>query len=77
MNGTLHILVYAVDVNLIDDGIRTIARNAEMLLNGCTDIGLAVNKGKAKYMEVGRHRGLRENEPIRIGSNSYEKVKNL
>ena len=46
-----------------------------MLLNACKDIGLAVNKGKTKYMEIGRHRGMIANEHIKIGSNSYEKVK--
>jgi hypothetical protein len=39
------------------------------------DIGLAVKTGKAKYMEIGRHRGMISNEHIKIGSNSYEKVK--
>jgi hypothetical protein len=38
-------------------------------------IGLAVNTGKTKYMEIGRHRGMTSNKNIRIGSNSYEKVK--
>ena len=38
-------------------------------------IGLAVNTGKAKYMEIGCRRGLIANEHIRIGSHSYEKVK--
>ena len=37
--------------------------------------GLAVNTGKTKYMEVGRHRRMIANEHIRIGSNSYDKVK--
>jgi Reverse transcriptase (RNA-dependent DNA polymerase). len=46
MNGTHQILAYAVDVNLICDDIGTIERNAEVLLNACEDIGLAVNKGK-------------------------------
>ena len=41
----------------------------------CKDIGLAVNIGKTKYMEIGRHRGVIANEHIKIGSNSYEKVK--
>ena len=27
------------------------------------------------HVEVGRHRGMMANENIRIGSNSYEKVK--
>ena len=39
------------------------------------DIGLPVNTGKTKYMEIGRHRCVIANEPMRIGSNSYEKVK--
>ena len=30
----------------------TIERNADMLLNACKDIGLAVNTGKTKYMEI-------------------------
>ena len=46
-----------------------------MLLNACKDIGLAVNTGKTKYIEIGRHRGMIANAHIKIGSNSYEKVK--
>ena len=46
-----------------------------MLLIACKDIGLAVNTGKTKYMEIERHGGLIANEHIKIGSNSYEKVK--
>ena len=48
-----------------------------MLLNACKDIGLVLNIGKTKYMEIGRHRGMLSNEQIRIGSNSYENVKPL
>ena len=33
-----------------------------MLLNACKDIGLAVNIGKTKYVEIGRHRRLIANE---------------
>jgi hypothetical protein len=69
------IFAYANDVSLIGDDIRTIERNAEVLLNSCKDIGLAVNTGKTKYMEVRRHRGIMANEHITVGSNSYEKVK--
>ena len=46
-----------------------------MLLTACKDIGLAVNIGKTKYMEIGRHRDMIANTHIKIGSNSYEKVK--
>ena len=55
MNGTHQVLAYADDVNLIGDDIRTIERNADVLLDDCEDIGLAVNTGKTKYMEIGRH----------------------
>ena len=51
------VLTYADDVNLIGDGIRTIERYSDVLLNACKDIGLAVNTGKTKYMEIGRNRG--------------------
>ena len=74
MNGTHQVLAYADDVNLIGDAIRTIERNADVLLNACKDIGLAVHIGKTKYMEIGRHRGMIANAHIKIGSNSYEKV---
>ena len=44
------ILPHADDVYLIgDDDIRTIERNAEVLLNVRKDIGLAVNTGNTKY----------------------------
>ena len=44
-----------------------------MLLNACKDIGLTVNTGQTKYMEVGHTRVLIVNEHITAGSNSYEK----
>ena len=45
---------------------RTIERNANVLLNACMDIGLAVNTRKTKYMEIGRYRGMIPNEHIKI-----------
>ena len=41
MNGTLQVLAYADDVNLMGDDIRTIERNADMLSNACKDEHLA------------------------------------
>ena len=58
------------DVNLIGDDIRTIERNADVLLNACKDVGLVASTEKIYYMEVGRHRGIKAN--VRIGNNSYE-----
>ena len=72
INGTHQVLAYADDVNLKVD-ITTIERNADVLLNACKDIGLAVNTEKTKYMEIVRHQGIIENEHIRINDNSHEK----
>ena len=77
MIGTHQVLAYATDVNLIGDDIRTIERNADVLLNACKDIVLAVNTGKTKFMEIGRHRGMIANAHLKIGSNSYENWKRL
>ena len=52
-------------VDLIGDDIRTIERNY-VLLNACKDIGLAVNTGKTKYMEIVCLRGMIANEHIKI-----------
>ena len=53
MNGTHQVLAYADNGNLIGGNIRTIETNADVLLNACKDVGLAVNIGKTKYMEIG------------------------
>ena len=44
-----------LDINSIDDDIRTIKRNADVLVNVYKDFGLAVNTEKTKYIEVERH----------------------
>ena len=58
MNGTHRVLTYADDVHLIGRDIKTIEGNTDVLLNACKDMGLAVNIGKTKYMEIGRLRGM-------------------
>ena len=69
MNGKHQVLAYADDLNLTGDDIRRIERNTDVLLSACKVIGLAVNTGKTKYMEIGRNPGMIANEHIRIGSN--------
>ena len=75
VNGTYQVLAYADDLNLISDDIITIERNADVLLNACKDIILAVNKGKTKYMKIRRHRGMIANAHTKKGFNFYKKVK--
>ena len=67
-------MTYADGVNLIFDDIRTIERNADVLLNACKDIRLAGNTAKTKYMDVQRRRRMVANEHIGVDS-SYGKVK--
>ena len=55
MNSIYQVLAYADDVNLIGKDIITIERNADVSLNACKDIGLTVNIGKTKYMELELH----------------------
>ena len=57
------------DVNVAGNDIRTIERNVNVLIKACKDICLALK------MEVGRHRLMMANEHIKVGSNSYPKVK--
>ena len=78
MNDTNQILVYLDVINLIDDDIRTIERNGDILLILVRMlIGLAVNTGKTKYVGIGSHPDMIANVHIGIGSKSYEKVKTL
>jgi Reverse transcriptase (RNA-dependent DNA polymerase). len=67
MNNTHQVLAYADVLNLIGDYIRTIERNADVLINACKNIGSAVNTGKKR--EIGRHQGMIANKNIRIGKN--------
>ena len=57
------------------DDNRTIEKYAYVLLNVCKDIGLAVNIGKTKYMEIGRNRGGIANEHMTVNSGLGEKAK--
>ena len=52
MVGTDQVLVFGDDVNSFGDDFRTIEGNANVSLNACKDIGLEVNTGKTKYIEV-------------------------
>ena len=52
MNGTHQVWTYADDIILTGDDIRTIEKNADVLLNAFKDIGLAVNTGKTAHLNL-------------------------
>jgi hypothetical protein len=68
-------LVYADDVNLLDDSVNTIKENSETLLQASRDIGLEINAQKTKYMIMSRYPNLGQKQNIRIANESFEKVK--
>jgi hypothetical protein len=67
-------LVYADDVNLLDDSVNTIKENSETLLEASRDIGLEINAEKTKYMIMSHHSNSGQNQNIRIVNESFENV---
>jgi hypothetical protein len=67
-------LVYADDVNLLDDSLNTIKENSETLLEAGRDIGPEINAQKTKYMIMSRHPNSGQNQNIRTANESFENV---
>jgi hypothetical protein len=75
-NRTHQILVYADDVNLLDDSVKTIIKNSETLLEASRDIGLETNAEKTKYMIMFRHQNSERNQNIKTANESLEMWQN-
>jgi hypothetical protein len=50
LNGTRQLLAYADDVNIVGEGIDTVKKNIEALLDARKEVGIEVNPEKTKYM---------------------------
>jgi hypothetical protein len=74
LNGTLQLLLYADDVDLLGDSVSTIKENTETLLEASRDIGLEINAEKTKYMIISCHLNSGQNHNIRIANESFENV---
>ena len=72
MNSIHQVLANVDDVNVIGDDVRTIERNAGVLIHACKDIGL-----KTKYIEMGSHWGMIANEYIKIKVKTFKYVGSL
>jgi retron-type reverse transcriptase len=76
LNGTHQLLVYADDVNLLDDSVNTVKENSETLLEASRDIGLEINAEKAKYMIMSHYPNSGQDRNIRIANESFQNWQN-
>jgi uncharacterized protein (UPF0335 family) len=61
LNATHQLLAYADDVNLLEDNIDTIKKNAETLIDASKGVGLEINIEKTKYRLLSRHQNVGQN----------------
>jgi len=54
LNGTLQLLAYADDVNILGGSIHNLKENAETLVAATREIGLEVSADKTKHMVMSR-----------------------
>jgi hypothetical protein len=73
-SGTHPLLVYADDVNLLDDSINSIKENTKSLLEAIRNVRLEINAEMTKYMMMSCHPTSVQNRNIRIANESFENV---
>ena len=61
LNSIHQLLVYANDVNILGESIRTTRKNTEVLVIAGKEIRLEVNSEKTKYMVMSRDQNVGQN----------------
>jgi len=74
LNGKHHLLVYAVDVNILGGSVDTVMENAEALVAATREIGLEVSADKTKYMVMSRDLNAGRIHSVRIDNSTFERV---
>jgi hypothetical protein len=74
LNGTYQLLVYADDVDLLEDNTDTAKKNMENLTDASKVDGLEVNTEKAKYNLLSRHPNAGLNHDRKIANRCFENV---
>jgi hypothetical protein len=65
LSGTLQLLVYANDVNLLRDSTDTIKKNMKYLIDSSNEVGIEVNTDKIKYILLPHHQNSGKNRDIK------------
>jgi hypothetical protein len=76
LNEPHQLLVYADDVNLLDNSVNAIKKNTETLLEASRDIGLEINAEKT-YMIMSCHLNSGQNHNMKTANESFENVAKL
>jgi hypothetical protein len=74
LNGTLQLLAYADDVNIVTENIDTMKKNTESLLDAGKNIGLEVNPEKTTYMLMSCSQKIGQKHSIKIANRFFEDV---
>jgi len=74
LNGTLQLLVYADDVNILGGSVHTIKENADALIVASKETGLEVDADKTQYMINSRDQNAGRSHNMKVDKRSSERV---
>jgi hypothetical protein len=74
LNGTLKLLFYAGDMNLLGDNVNTRKKATETLIDFSKEVGLEVNTEKTKYMLLSHHRNAGQTHDMKMVNRYFENV---
>jgi len=74
LNGTLQLLLYADDVNILGESVHAIKKNAKALVVASKEIGLEVNANKTKCVVTSRDQNAGRSHSVKTDNSYFERV---